>query len=143
MNHVPTTVDKEERTLSEHHLSMLRDSGISVEVIAQRGYYTEHNPEELARLGFDERQKILVPALVIPIRDVSGEVVLHRIRPDNPRPNLKNRQKLTSTNRPPGLRTSWTSRSSLSKGCGIRITRCFSQKESGKRTPWSLKEKWR
>jgi hypothetical protein len=74
--------------LDEHHLKMLRDeSKISERVIAARGYYTEHDPEELGRLGFDENQQVLVPALVIPIRDVTGEMVLHRIRPDDPRPN--------------------------------------------------------
>lgn len=74
--------------LDEQHLEMLRgESNISEDVIAARGYYTEHDPEGLAKLGFDDNQKTLVPALVIPVRAVTGEVVLHRIRPDDPRPN--------------------------------------------------------
>jgi hypothetical protein len=75
------------KNLAEHHLLMLKDSGISEEVIAQRGYHTAHQAEDLSRLGFNLKQQALIPALVIPIRDISGEVVLHRIRPDHPRPN--------------------------------------------------------
>lgn len=74
--------------LSDDHYRLLtEESGISEEVVITRGYYTEHDPKGLAELGFNRQQQALVPALVIPIRDISGEVVLHRIRPNNPRPN--------------------------------------------------------
>jgi hypothetical protein len=93
----------ETKVIENHHLKMLRDeSKISDNVIAARGYYTEHNPEELAKLGFDENQRVLVPALVIPIRDVTGEVVLHRIRPDNPRPNPHKPGKINKYEMPTG-----------------------------------------
>lgn len=92
-----------EDALDERHLLMLREeSNISEEVIAARGYYTEHDPEGLAKLGFDENQRVLVPALAIPIRDVTGEVVLHRIRPDNPRPNPDKPGKVNKYEMPTG-----------------------------------------
>jgi len=45
-----------------------------------------------------------VPALVIPIRNVPGEVVLHRIRPDNPRPNGHKPGRLNKYEMPTGAR---------------------------------------
>ena len=89
--------------LSAAHLKMLREeSAIADEVIAVRGYYTEEDPKGLADLGFDKKQQKLVPALVIPIRDITGEVVLHRIRPDSPRPNLRKPEKVNKYEAPTG-----------------------------------------
>ena len=89
--------------LSQKHVKMLRDeSAISEEIIASRGYYTETDPKGLAEIGFDKKQQKLVPALVIPIRDVTGKVVLHRIRPDEPRPNLRKAEKVNKYEAPTG-----------------------------------------
>jgi hypothetical protein len=70
--------------LAPHHTELLRASAISPEVAATRGYYTATKKAELEELGFGVKQR-RVPALVIPIRNVRGEVVLHQIRSDNPR----------------------------------------------------------
>jgi len=77
------------RYLAPNHIELLmKGSNIASEIIEERGYFTATEPEELIDLGFGSVQAC-VPALVIPVRDVSGEVVFHRIRPDNPRPDAK------------------------------------------------------
>jgi len=89
--------------LSQKHVKMLRDeSAISEEIIASRGYYTETDPKGLAEIGFDKKQQKLVPALVIPVRDVTGKVVLHRIRPDEPRSNPRKPEKVNKYETPTG-----------------------------------------
>ena len=71
--------------LSPGHLRALREvSGISQEVIEERGYFTASDPERLAELGFPERQRS-TPALVIPVHRADGKKVFCRSRPDNPR----------------------------------------------------------
>jgi hypothetical protein len=62
----------------------LTESGISPEVAKARGYRSITKKAELRALGFTERQ-LRVPALVIPIWGVAGEVVLYQARPDQPR----------------------------------------------------------
>src|SRR5262249_39003112 len=49
-----------------------------------RGYRSVSTKTELKDLGFSERQ-CRVPAFVIPVWGVTGEVALHQIRPDHPR----------------------------------------------------------
>src|SRR5262245_38461247 len=66
------------------HASLIEASGISPDVAAARGYRTVMKPSELRRLGFGENQA-RVPALLIPIYNVIGEVVLYQARPDDPR----------------------------------------------------------
>ncbi len=71
--------------LSDAHCQMLRtDSGLSEPVIAARGYRTITTKAELRSLGFSEAQR-RVPALLIPIHSVFGEIALHQARPDYPR----------------------------------------------------------
>lgn len=72
--------------LLPHHRKMLADSGISPEVINARGYRSAAKKAELKELGFSDAQ-CRGPALVIPVYDVTGQVVLHQIRPDVPRAN--------------------------------------------------------
>ena len=73
------------RGLLDHHRRLLEvASGISPDVVAERGYWSATEASELAALGFSPGQR-LVPALVIPIWTVNGVVGLHQIRPDNPR----------------------------------------------------------
>ena len=76
---------KEPEHLSVEHLRILKvDSGICDEVIKNRGYRTVTIKAELRRLGFSDAQT-RVPALLIPVWGVTGEVALHQIRPDDPR----------------------------------------------------------
>lgn len=67
-----------------HRHALLKESGIAVAVVAQRGYYSAKTKTELARLGFSERQR-RAPALVVPMYSPAGEIVTHQIRPDAPR----------------------------------------------------------
>jgi hypothetical protein len=69
---------------SPHHRKLLSDSAIGHEVAHARGYWTATKGMELRRLGFSTVQAI-VPALVIPIRDLDGEIASYQIRPDQPR----------------------------------------------------------
>src|SRR5689334_3710710 len=78
-------------TLSPEHLQMLtKGSGISEEVIKERGYYTATTKGQLEALGFADFQRC-APALVLPVHDVHGNVHLHQIRPDTPRKNKRGR----------------------------------------------------
>lgn len=71
--------------LSPEHLLMLRQgSGLTDEVIIERGYYTATTFKELRDLGFTEKQS-RAPALVIPLYNVDGRRVSYQIRPDAPR----------------------------------------------------------
>jgi len=87
--------------LAPNHLELLKASNIRSEVIGQRGYFTVTDPEELVDLGFVSAQA-RVPALVIPVRDVSGKIVFHRIRPDDPRPDTKRPGKFRRYEQPYG-----------------------------------------
>ena len=73
------------KNLSSLHYAILHeDSGISDEVIRQRGYYTATKKADLLNLGFSHSQAN-VPALVFPIHNSHGDVVLYQTRPDQPR----------------------------------------------------------
>ena len=63
---------------------LLEESGISSEVVAERGYFTATTKAELAELGFAERQR-RAPALVVPMYSPAGDLATHQIRPDVPR----------------------------------------------------------
>jgi hypothetical protein len=73
------------RSLLSQHLDLLRKSDISDAVAGARGYWSATEPQQLAALGFASSQAKLVPALVIPIHGVTGDIALHQIRPDRPR----------------------------------------------------------
>lgn len=53
-------------------------------MIEARGYYTETDPAAIERLGFGP-DSARVPALVVPLWGVDGDVIGHQIRPDEPR----------------------------------------------------------
>jgi hypothetical protein len=72
------------RTLLPQHQALVDASSISPEVAEARGYWSATSTAELEALGFRPYQ-CSVPALVVPIRDTTGRVVLHQIRPDRPR----------------------------------------------------------
>ena len=67
--------------LLPNHQKMLSDSAITPEVAADRGYFSATQHAELENLGFRSYQ-ISLPALVVPIHDVTGTISLHQIRPD-------------------------------------------------------------
>lgn len=75
--------------LLESHLSQLRDgSGISLEVILERGYRSILGKAELERLGFSGAQR-RTPGILIPLWGVDGKQVGYQYRPDSPRINQK------------------------------------------------------
>ena len=70
--------------LLEHHSSQLRASGISVEVIKERGYESVTDAKRLRELGFSSNQMSL-PGILMPLQGVDGTVVGYQYRPDYPR----------------------------------------------------------
>ncbi len=80
------------RNLHEHHRRMLEEeSGISPEVIADRGYWTETDPSVLKALGYADYQcrPAMGPFLVIPEWTTAGVQRGSKIRPDRPRLSKK------------------------------------------------------
>lgn len=71
-------------TLLDHHRDQLLESAIDPEIIEGRGYFSVEKKVDLKRLGFGQAQ-LSVPALVIPIRNVHGDLALYQARPDTPR----------------------------------------------------------
>lgn len=69
--------------LLPHHAALLIASAISDAVARTRGYRSATTKAELHELGFSDRQA-RVPALVIPVWGVAGEVSLYQARPDEP-----------------------------------------------------------
>jgi replicative DNA helicase len=67
-----------------HQQQLVEESGITPQVILDRGYRTVTTKAELNRLGFSKTQQ-LAPALAIPMYGPTGELVTHQIRPDSPR----------------------------------------------------------
>ena len=74
--------DIKNETLLPHHLELIRASDISPEVAEARGYRSIKVKNRLEELGFGQKQR-RVPALLIPIHNVHGEIALHQIRPQN------------------------------------------------------------
>lgn len=71
-------------SLLARHADRIKASGVSDEVGEARGYYSVEKKSELAELGFG-RDQCPVPALVIPVRDTTGEIATYLVRPDWPR----------------------------------------------------------
>jgi len=75
--------------LSVAHLNELHvQSAIPLETIIAEGYYTETNGKNLNNLGFSWKQLQIDaqnPALVMPVRSPSGDIVAHIFKPRNPR----------------------------------------------------------
>jgi hypothetical protein len=70
--------------LLPQHAQLLAASATSLDVAQARGYRSATKKVELKELGFSDLQ-CRVPALVVPVFDVTGKVALHQIRPDEPR----------------------------------------------------------
>lgn len=88
-----------ERLLPQHR-ELIRASAISREVAQARGYRSITDPKMLRRLGFDEWQSKLVPALYQPVWDVFGENTRGQIRPDKPRLDLQSGRERKYENQP-------------------------------------------
>lgn len=71
-------------SLLPQHAALLEASAISREVAQARGYRSVADPAALQSLGFNRAQQ-RVPALLIPVINVHGELSLHQLRPDQPR----------------------------------------------------------
>jgi hypothetical protein len=72
------------KTLLPQHEKLIQASAISPKVAAARGYWSAQKKTELRQLGFGQIQCI-VPALVVPVWTVIGEIGAYQIRPDQPR----------------------------------------------------------
>ena len=70
--------------LLAHHARLLEESGIDPRVARERGYQSAKTKTALAELGF-KREQCRVPALLVPVWDVWGEVATYQTRPDEPR----------------------------------------------------------
>ena len=103
-------------SLSDKHLKMLtEESGISEQVIRERGYRTITSEGDLVQYGFSPAQR-RVPGLLIPLHTTDGKVGLHVYRPDNPR-TYENRGKRDSD----GLRPVKVLKYEIPKGTGVRV----------------------
>jgi Domain of unknown function (DUF3854) len=71
--------------LLEQHQRLLDASAINPGIARTRGYFSASNAVTLKQLGFSHSQQKRVPALVIPLWNVHGEVAFHQARPDQPR----------------------------------------------------------
>ncbi|MCL0065768.1 DUF3854 domain-containing protein [Dehalococcoidia bacterium] len=71
--------------LISHFMQLREDSGISVEVMKQRGYRTIREPKELEGVDFSKAQSRLVPGILMPVWGADGEVKTYQYRPDKPR----------------------------------------------------------
>ena len=81
---IDSTAVPADHSLSTAHLKMLaEDSAISPEVIAARGYKTLSDPLNARAFNFSQKQT--GTGLLIPIRNVHGEVVTYQLRRDDPR----------------------------------------------------------
>ena len=70
--------------LLQHHLDHLRASGISDEVIKERGYESVLGKKRLADLGFSSAQQ-RTSGILIPLHGTDGSQAGYQYRPDNPR----------------------------------------------------------
>ena len=71
--------------LADNHRRMLcEESGITAELIQQRGYRTIFNCSELSKLGFSSNQQ-RVPGLLIPIHCTDSSRPFYQYRPDSAR----------------------------------------------------------
>ncbi len=75
-------------TIEKAHLDQLQGSGISGEVITERGYRSVTNKAELVSLGFNSNQQ-RAPGILIPLWGVDGKPVGYQFKPDTPRQDGK------------------------------------------------------
>jgi len=103
-------------SLSENHLKMLtKESGISDQMIQERGYRTIMSEGDLVQFGFSPAQR-RVPGLLIPLHTTDGKIGLHVYRPDNPR-TYEDRSRRDKD----GLRPVKVLKYEIPKGTGVRV----------------------
>src|SRR3989338_6873106 len=74
--------------LTDHFRHLSEGSGISPEVIKERGYRSLLGKSELEKLGFTPAQQ-RAPGILIPVWSVDGKEVGCQLRPDHPRMNTR------------------------------------------------------
>ncbi len=80
-----TLVNDGWQNLLPHHEAMLLDeSGITPEIVEERGYRSIEKKVELKELGFSDAQRN-VPGMLVPVWSVNGEIATYQYRPDWPR----------------------------------------------------------
>jgi len=85
--------------LTEHYRHLNEGSGISAEVIRERGYRSLLGKSELEKLGYTPAQQ-RAPGILIPLWSVDGKEAGFQFRPDHPRTN--NRDKAVKYEIPAG-----------------------------------------
>jgi hypothetical protein len=70
--------------LDRHRQELETESAILPEIIRERGYFSASGPADLPDMFADYQRR---PGLVIPIRDTTGDLVAHQLKPDSPRMN--------------------------------------------------------
>ncbi len=70
--------------LLEQHQRLLESSAVNAGIAKRRGYFSVANGGALRLLGFSNAQQ-RVPALLIPLWNVHGDIAFHQARPDYPR----------------------------------------------------------
>ena len=82
-------ISKEIPELLENHFRQLDEgSGITIDVVRERGYRSIFNKSELVGMGFGELQR-RVPGMLIPLHATDGGSAGYTYRPDNPRLDRK------------------------------------------------------
>jgi len=72
--------------LTDHFQHLSQGSGISPDVIKERGYRSLLGKSELEKLGFSSSQQ-RAPGILIPLWSVDGKEAGYQLRPDHPRTN--------------------------------------------------------
>jgi len=76
--------------LTDHFRHLSEGSGISVDIIRERGYRSLLGTSELKKLNFSSAQQ-RSPGILIPIWSADGQEAGYQYRPDNPRTDTRNR----------------------------------------------------
>ncbi len=88
---VPMSSDAVQELTVEHLRHLHEGSGISDEVIKERGYRSVLNKSDLEKHGFLSSQR-RAPGILIPLWGVDGGQVGCQYRPDNPRSDSRQRR---------------------------------------------------
>jgi hypothetical protein len=82
----PTSFSHTKSSLSEkHRRELVEGSGLSDDVIAERGYRTVTSAIELLELGFADYQAERTPGYLLPVHDTRGRNGRYYFKPDRPR----------------------------------------------------------
>ena len=105
-------------SLQPQHQELIDGSAISPEVAADRGYRSATTKADLERLGFSPQQRN-IPGLLIPIRDVTGEIATYQLRPVKAQTTKKKTAILTlmRQRQPTKARTRWPRPSASAAAC--------------------------